>query len=1216
MRIRELFDKDVTRDIPPVVYFHEQDPQKLREEVEEYIVTGGFPEGDPRSRRVEFGIHEGFVSLLENIAKDLDKPNGPELPASWISGFYGSGKSSFAKLLGMALDGAQLDDGTSLADALLRRDDSPRRQELVDAWNTLLQKIEPIAVVFDVGAVSRDNEHIHSAALRQVQARLGYCSKSSLVARWELKLEQDGQWDDLLAASERTLGKPWQVAKDEEQAEDHFSHLLHVMLPDRYPSPMEWIDTHAGTAGNTGTSVEETIKSIAAILAIRAEGKAVFLVVDEVSQYVHQDDTRMLALQSFVSELGKRLKGHAWVLATGQQKLEDSGNNVHISKLKDRFPKRLRVHLAATNIRDVVHKRLLAKKPDKEATLRELFQTHRADLKLHGYSCEDITEEDFLEVYPMLPGHVDLLLQITSSLRTRSTRIQGDDHAIRGLLQLLGELFRSQKLADRDVGDLVTLDAIFVVQQTALDPDVQTALARIFNHLKFRDDQPAQQAAKAVALLELIQEQVSTTTDLVAKCLYSKLGLGNQTQTVGAALERLRSENLLGYSEKQGYKIQSSAGQEWERERRDVPVTQDKRSELVHEKLRELIGLPERPRHKGNSFPWTAWYSDGRAVQDKKIQDARTGATVAVDFRFLTNKEDRTASAWVQRSDQEPLCDRIVWVVGEPGRIDEIARELHQSRAMINRYAGRRDSLPPEKQRLVIEEMSNVEGLETRLRDAVAAAYHDGSVYFRGESMQPADHGGSFATALTEVAKRRLPEIFPHFTEIAITDAELNQLLEAQLSGPSTKFMEDALGILSLDAGKYIATCCGDVPSRIMTYLEGTGVAGRTLMSHFSKPPYGYPADVICACLAGLLRATRIRIRPEEGSEITSVRDPGTKDLFRKVKEGLGRADILPSLDPKVSNRERVAICRFFEKYFDIKLDRENDAIADAVFQQFPGRREALRNVEARLERLPGRPKAPAALARLGKALEACRRTRQVEEIVVEVKHSLDALRDGIELLEIYRTDLTDDAIDAVNHADETHAHHVHQLEDLEATGEVAAEAARLREHLELERPWRDIQSAGPESASPGSVGAAIDNIRKHYTEVRRALITGHSQATQKVEACIKTRVGFEQLDADQSHRVLKPIAEALIDTTEDALFPALIELRDRFPARLADAEERAHDLFDAELSKETKENVVKVQANLCGREVASVAQLEALLGEIDERIRPRLELGQRVRIV
>src|SRR5690606_3616687 len=221
--------------------------------------TGGFPEGDPRARRVKSGIHEQFVRLLRGIQQELNKKGGPELPASWISGFYGSGKSSFAKLLGLALDGMMLPDGTPLATELLARDDSPRRQELVDAWNALVGQIQPIAVVFDIGGVARDDEHIHSAVLRQVQVRLGYCPKSNLVAEHELRLQRDGEWDAFLEVAQKTLGKPWDQAKNEEQADDHFSHVLHAMKPDRYLEPTSWIDSKAGSRSGAGTSVREVV---------------------------------------------------------------------------------------------------------------------------------------------------------------------------------------------------------------------------------------------------------------------------------------------------------------------------------------------------------------------------------------------------------------------------------------------------------------------------------------------------------------------------------------------------------------------------------------------------------------------------------------------------------------------------------------------------------------------------------------------------------------------------------------------------------------------------------------------------------------------------------------------------------------------------------------------------------------------------------------------
>lgn len=131
MKLKDLFESDVTRDIPPVVYFHEQSPEKLADEVREYIITGGWPAEHPNHQRVPDGVHEQYVLLLTTIASELNKKGGPDLPNVWISGFYGSGKSRFAKLLGLALDGKPLPGGTSMAEAWLARDKSPLCAELV-----------------------------------------------------------------------------------------------------------------------------------------------------------------------------------------------------------------------------------------------------------------------------------------------------------------------------------------------------------------------------------------------------------------------------------------------------------------------------------------------------------------------------------------------------------------------------------------------------------------------------------------------------------------------------------------------------------------------------------------------------------------------------------------------------------------------------------------------------------------------------------------------------------------------------------------------------------------------------------------------------------------------------------------------------------------------------------------------------------------------------
>jgi hypothetical protein len=121
------------------------------------------------------------------------------------------------------------------------------------------------------------------------------------------------------------------------------------------------------------------------------------------------------------------------------------------------------------------------------------------------------------------------------------------------------------------------------------------------------------------------------------------------------------------------------------------------------------------------------------------------------------------------------------------------------------------------------------------------------------------------------------------------------------------------------------------VPARIGQYIKDKdGIAGSSLLVDFGGPPYGYPADVIKACLAGLLRAGAIRIRPDAGPDITSVRDPGGRDMFTKDRD-FRRADILPPKDQGITQRDRVTLCKFFKDSLGIDLDRENDAIADGV---------------------------------------------------------------------------------------------------------------------------------------------------------------------------------------------------------------------------------------------------------------------------------------------
>jgi hypothetical protein len=1201
MLIGDIFERDVTRAIPPVVYFHEQQPGELQREVEEYIITGGYPAGDPRA--TEEGIHEQFVHLLSAMRAELAKNGGPELPACWISGFYGSGKSSFAKLLGLSLDGRTLPDGTALSDALLAQDRSPDAAKLHLAWRNLVDGIQPIAVVFDVGSKARDYEHIHAVVVRQVQHRLGYSTTSNLVAEYELKLELEGLYEAFLQKAQQVHGKPWTQLKDSQLVEDAFAAVMHALQPELFTNPQSWVLSRSGSVFEGKRSADEAVVAIQQMLDQRLPGRTVFIVIDEVSQYVHEDDDRMLALQSFVSALGQRMRGRAWVLATGQQKLEEAvGTATAILKLKDRFPRPLRVHLGIANIRDVVHKRLLRKKKVIEADMRELFLRHRADLVLYAYRGEEISETDFVEVYPMLPGHVGLLLDITTGLRSRSTRTQGDSHAIRGLLQLLGDLFREKDLARFEVGRLISLDLIYDVLHSALNADVQMTIARGLEFCARQHSPLMARVVKAVALLELVQDHQKTSADLIARCLYEQLGQGNLLPEVQKALDGLAGESIVAYSEKTGYKIESSAGQEWQRERDGYAPGLEQLSAKVQQALSFCVADVDRVSVEGLSLPWLALLTDA-SVKDARIKDERKYTVVTVDFQLTKGQgKGHDAEQWVPRSDNPPYRDRIVWVSGDLESVHHAATKVVRSDRMIERYGPRQGTLSEDKQRLVIEERNRLDGATRELQEAIMSAFMAGQLYFRGRQTGPRDLGSSFVASLAAFGQRIVGELYPHPTAYSVSEKDIQYLIDnTELVAPPPVLCQERLGLLALDSGRYEVKCNGRVPMDVIAYVrDNPGVTGASLLEHFGRPPHGTPPDVLRAVVVGLLRGGRVRVEMTGAGELTSVRDEGARDLLKDT--GLRKARLFENTKETLSARDRNAICVLFRDLLGADIARDNDAIAIAVADKFARVRDRLTSLAERFRRLPRDTDYPETLTKLERALETCRRDRRVEPTVLSLKRSLPALRDGLTLLRRMESDVTDEAIDILRQAEDVWKLLWPGLASMGTTEQAHASAKTLQAHLETERPWEDTAELAPH----------VEVVREAYRAKRRGILDAHATKVDGIIERLKRRDGMERLDPDQRYEVLRYLSEGAASGTDDkAVAPPLEALEALLAMRRETAEAKALARLDALLGTPT----VDVVLDFAGREIKTEGDLDRLLDEIRRRVLQELGAKHVVRL-
>jgi pantothenate kinase-related protein Tda10 len=134
--IGELLARNLERKIEEIIQVDQADEQSVYDEITEYIATDS--------------IRDQYAQLLEAIAEAPAEPH--EGIGVWISGFFGSGKSSFAKNLGYALKNKTL-RGKRFTELFKRQIDDERVNNFVDS---ITARVPTKVMLFEV-AKERDS---------------------------------------------------------------------------------------------------------------------------------------------------------------------------------------------------------------------------------------------------------------------------------------------------------------------------------------------------------------------------------------------------------------------------------------------------------------------------------------------------------------------------------------------------------------------------------------------------------------------------------------------------------------------------------------------------------------------------------------------------------------------------------------------------------------------------------------------------------------------------------------------------------------------------------------------------------------------------------------------------------------------------------------------------------------------------------------------------
>jgi hypothetical protein len=1133
-RIKDLFASNVDRQIEEVIKVDQNDEETIKFEIDEYVVTDA--------------ISNYYASILDKFNEAPNKPR--EGVGIWVSGFFGSGKSSFAKMLGLALENRTI-LGTPAGERFAARS-STKIQVLL---KQIAEKIPVHAVIFDVSTdrgIRSGNQTLTEIMYRLLLKSLGYSTDLDL-AELEIGLEADGRLDEFKAAFLETTKTDWDTRKDLVAFSlGEASATMRRIDPTIYEHNDSWSNAANGKADISPGKLAERATEL---INRRKPNHTLVFVVDEIGQFVARDVQKMLDLQAIVQQLGVKGRGKHWLIVTSQEKLNElsSGlddNRVELARLMDRFQEQ--VHLEPSDISEVTSKRVLAKNAAAQQQLGDLYEQHRGQLASHTRLSADITLPElnrsaFIDLYPLLPYQIDLIIQIVSGLRTQGGASKHVGGANRTIIKLAQQLLIHPDigLAQRDVGELARLDEIYDLVETNIEGEIRAKIRKIPDLVSHTH---AGSVAKAVCLLQFVQS-VHRTAENIAACLYPSLGAPSELENVKAALQVLEKANLVRKGD-DGYRIPTPAEDDWDRLRNGTTPKPSDAKRLHREALSGLwrpqpthlldgvksfaagLSIDSQEEEKGDLMIQMKLADEGQAFEDLK-------------------KELRT------RSQQETDC--VFWAVPLSDAIDRDTVELFRSREMESRKG--RDARTPDQAKLLSDERNRARRHQAELQRLLRIACLNGAAYFRGNDRSPNANAGDVAKAASTILGQILPNLFTRFGDGAARPADARKGLDSLLTAADLQGLPgvfSALNLLRDEAGKTVIdvennAALNDVLARIEEGANlGRKETGKSLTEHFGGPPYGWDMEVVRLFVATLMRAGKVQMT-HKGEAIDDPKSVSGKD-------GLGNNNHFKaaSFQPKkgINFQELAKANTYYKATFgseipDISSELTVSTAIRAAVEQRLDAIEAQRNRLA-ANRLPGMGILDEALA---EAKAIARGT--AANAIMTFNSSHEHLKDGIKRAAELEQQLDDHAMVTVEQARRLLTN---QWPTLEQEPDLAPEtrdaAHQLQDYLEQELFFQRINAIDAASK------LILNEHNRRSSEALEAKKLAYTEALSQL--ILVTEWGALDTTVQQDVAALLHL-HANDDGSSQLSIPQLRADRDACAARLRDAIHKVQQIVEGD---------------------------------------------------
>ncbi len=908
MRIQHMFHDDINRQINGVIKVDQDAHDVIEQEVKEYVITKE--------------LRKHFSAFFNYYSDSFDVPTADV--GVWISGFFGSGKSHFLKMLSYILENKAVAGTTTVEMFRQKFEDDPATFMQID--RATRGKTETILFNIDIeSSINKDKTAVLRVFAKMFYNHLGFYGENLKVAMLEYYIEQCGKTEEFRRVFEQKKGKPWLEMRRAFAFNGKFIvPTLMEVLDMSEDDAKKWFNDKTATE----LSIAQLVRDIKEYVDSKPKNFRLLFMIDEVGQYVGTDTDMLLNLQSLTEKIGSECAGKVWVVCTGQEAIDEiiKVRADEFSRIQARFKTRL--SLSSSSVDEVIQKRILKKNAESERVLayvyeqndsvmRNLFTFNGAQLDIKGY----LTPFDFTTNFPFVPYQFIIMQKVFAEIRKHGNSGKHLSGGERSMLSGFQEA--AQKVQDKDEFALVPFFRFYDTVHSFLDGSIRRVIERCARAADAGDGIKAYDVdvLKLLYLIRYIDNDVPANLDNIVILMADDIRVDKITlrETVRESLNRLLGQNYIGRTG-ETYNFLTDEEQDIQRAiRNETSVDTAAIVERIAQMIFADIYTTKKYRYGKYDFAF-----------DQMVDGISVGAiTGGMRLKFLT-----VASDVAQKSALHLMTESVgqaIAVLAETDYYDSLRQAMK-----IRKYVKQRNvaQLPKSVQDIIRDQQDEATRLETAAMDELKKAIVAAEFYVAGEHLEI--KAGDAKSKIDQALEYLVAHVYSELDLIGVnveSDADITAILlgtEQSIAGmePNRDAAAKMEEYLEVQHRKNLPTSMADVQSR------------------YQAIPYGWREIDIAAVAARLIAEQKVTIK-YAGTTI-QPNNPRLPEMLRKKSE-IGRTSISKRQVVSISKMKEVK--EFLREYFDVMdVPDDEDGLIAFIIDRFTQQRTHYEALYARYD--------------------------------------------------------------------------------------------------------------------------------------------------------------------------------------------------------------------------------------------------------------------------